>query len=288
MIDFLVYGFSESMSVMAIALGFHLVFGLGGVVYLAYGAFLTLGAYAIAFLFKIGTGIILSILLGIILTGFLSFLFYRFVLSRVHGVLLNEALICLGIMLLVRDALALSFGTSPYTFPRIFPEGIISISGSVFEISRLGAMAVAPFICLLTWLFLKYSPSGKAMRAISQDREAGLLVGIIPTGLIARMVMVSTCISMVAGLLLLSFVNLTPELGDFVLLEALFAVILGGLGSFRGLILASFIIGLSTVSTALWLGSHLKLLLPLVIIFLILMFRPSGMFGVTTKLEERI
>lgn len=288
MIEFIVYGLSESMTIMVIALGFHLIFGLGGVIYLCYGAFLTLGAYIIALLFKMGTGIILSIISGISLTCLLSFIFYRIVLSRVHGVLLNEALISLAVMLVVRDVLALICGISPFTFPTLWPEGVISFAGSIFEISRLGAMAVAPFVCLFTWLFLKYSLSGRAMRAVSQDREAGLLMGIIPVKLISRMVVAGTCVSMIAGLLLLSFMNLTPDLGEVVLLEALFAVILGGVGSLRGLILASFIIGFSKIFAALWLGSELKLLIPMVIIFVILIFRPSGMFGLTDKLEERI
>ncbi len=170
----------------------------------------------------------------------------------------------------------------------MWPQEEVSISGSIFEISRLGAIAVSPLIFLGLYLFLKYSPSGRAMRAISQDRDAALLMGIIPKKQIAYMMIVSAFVSILAGILILSFVNLTPELGEFVILEALFVVIVGGVGSLKGLIFASFIIGFSEVLTATMIGSQLKLLLPLIIVFFILIFRPSGVFGVATKLEERM
>jgi len=287
--EIIIYGLCESFVILLFALGFHLVFGLGGVVHLSYGAFAIGGAYAIGiFYWRLGWAPPLAILVGIALVTLLVFIFYKFLLSRTQGLMINEALISLAVLLIIMDVIMLTCGTAPVPFPNVWPERLVPLFGTQFELSRLGVIIIAPLICLGIWWFLKHTTGGRGMWALSADREVAMLMGVAPVKLITYMIVIATIVSMVGAFLSLSFLGLSPVIGELIILWVLFAVILGGVGSFKGMVLASFIIGFSEAITASMLGSELKLLAPLVIILLIIVFRPSGIFGVATKLEERL
>jgi len=288
MLEIILYGLCESLITLIFALGFHIIFGLGNVVLLSYGAFCVFGLYVTATLFKMGCLVLFSVMGGLFFALLLSFLFSHFLVSRIQGVLLNEAVVSIAALMLIVEALRMTYGTAPFTFPVLLGQEVISLKGSVFQLSRLLAIPAILLIWLGVWLFLRFSRLGRGIRAMAQNRESALLMGISPPKIVDAIVAVGISVAFIGGLIHLSFVNLSPEMGNHVLLLSLFAVILGGLGSLRGAALASFVLGFSQVLTIVTLGARYKLLIPLIMTFLIIIFRPSGLFGIQSKLEERL
>lgn len=288
----LIYGATAGAIYALLALGFTLIYGVSGVVNLAHGAFYMLGAYAFFIFgsqgfFKFES--ILALIFAAIFVGIVSSIVYRL---TVHPVIQDEVavlVVTVALALIFQQIILLGFGSSLVPVPSLW-EGSTVILGVTLTYSRLLAFAASLGLFASLWVLITMSKIGRAMRAISQDREAAMLMGINTERLYILTMAISAAFAALAGVFISA--SLTGVASPFMWLEPLamsFAiVILGGLGSIKGTFVGGFIIGYAETTVALLLpqGGMIGLAVPFIIMVLILFLRPKGLFGKRIEMEE--
>ncbi len=278
-----VYGLITSLTYALFAEGFSLIFGVARIVDVTYGAWYTLAAYSMfALVSRLGVTALPSVLITVVLVVSVAVGFY-FVAFRKSEAQLQMLVIAFFMALIVQNLLTFLFTNFPWATPTFF-AGSISIAGiSVFN--QLVAAAVVSGIMLLTLWFLIYRTKlGIGIRAVAQDRTAALLVGIRPESVTALSMIISTLLVAVASLLVTPQSTITPTMGWQVITFAFAIVVLGGMGDFRGALVASFVIGYVEKAVEI-LGSPLYGgAASLAAVLVALWLRPRGIFG--KSLEE--
>lgn len=285
----LIYGFINSVILALVALGFNLTFGISGVANFAYGALYILAGYAAWILFNLlKIHYLISILLSILFTTFIGALLYKFILLRVRGLAVSEVIASFGIGLSILEFFRfLGFVGFQYTLP-VFVSGSISIRGTFVDVQRLLIVCVGVALMIFLWIFTHFTKIGLAFRGIAQEERTALVLGINSDKMATFSVAFGAGLAAVAGVVILPLGTIAVEGGYSVLLNALAVCIVGGLGSSGGIVVASFLIGYAQTLTATYVGSHWIMIVSLIAILLILVVKPSGLFGKQKELEERI
>lgn len=284
----LVYGFVNSVVLALTALGFNLTFGIGGVANFAYGALYILAGFTCWFLVRAGVPWMAAAALAIALTAGAGYVTYRVVLLRVRGLELSEVIATFGIGLAVLEMFRfMGLVGFEYTLPALV-DGSVEIFGTFVDAQRLVIVAVGVALAVGLWLFTRYTRTGLAFRAIAQDEQSALALGIDADRVAAQSVALGAGLAAVAAVVILPLGTIAVEGGYDVLLNALAVCIVGGLGSAAGVVVASFVIGYAQIATATALGPHWTMIVSLVAILVVLALRPSGLFGRQKELEERI
>jgi branched-chain amino acid transport system permease protein len=174
-----------------------------------------------------------------------------------------------------------------YVLPS-FIDSKMRISGVLIDAQRLivilGGLAVVASI----WLFTHYTKAGLSLRAIAQDEQAAMMLGIDSDRAAVISLSIGSALAGLAAVIILPLGNVTAEAGYRILINALAVCIIGGLGSWAGAVLASFVLGFAMIiSTALF-GSVWESVVLVGAIILILIFKPSGLLGKQKELEERV
>lgn len=285
----LIYGFVNSVILALLALGFNLTFGISGVANFAYGALYILAAYtAWILLTLLKLNYFLSILLAILFTSFIGGLIYRFILLRVRGLPISEVIASFGIGLAILEFFRfLGFVGFEYTLP-VFIDGSVSLGGTYVDIQRLLIVGIGIALVILLWLFTHYTKIGLAFRGIAQEERTALILGINSDRMATFSMAFGSGLAGVAAITILPLGQVAVEGGYSALLNALAVCIVGGLGSTGGVLVASVLIGFAQTFTATYLGSHWTMIVSLIAILVILVVKPSGLFGKQKELEERI
>jgi branched-chain amino acid transport system permease protein len=276
-------GIADGSIYAALALALVLIFRSTGVVNFAQGEmamFATFLAWALA---DAGLPIGLA-LAGALVLAFLGGMLVERVLIRPveGGNPLNLVIVTLGLFILVNAAAGWIWGFDLRDFPRLFPGGVASIGGVSLSIESLGIIAVLLVVVGLLWLLFTQTPIGLAMRAAAQDPASARLVGV-PVG---RMLMLgwglASLLGAVAGVLVAHRLFLDTNLMAGVLVYSFAGAALGGFDSPIGAVVGSWIIGVTEALAGTYvdaIGSDLKVLVPLAVIFVVLLVRPAGLFG---------
>jgi branched-chain amino acid transport system permease protein len=265
------------------AFGLSLIFGVLRVLNVAHGDFLILGALATFWLYTTwGLSPFLVIPLvfpAFVLAGMaVERVMIRPIRARTaHEFLVASILITLGIALAVEDILAFSM-TQPV-------KGIdyslspIRIGNVVVSTLRLLSLGVILVLTTVLHLFLTRTLQGKAIRAVIEDKEGAMLAGIDVSAVSRNTFGIGTALSAVAGVFLISLIPVEPHLGIPLTLKYLSIVVLGGVGNLPGTLLGSMILGTSESLVGFWLGAEWSLTVAFVILIVILLLRPTGLFG---------
>lgn len=271
------------------ALGFNLTFGISGIANFAYGALYILAGFgAWFFSHSLGLPYLAAVLLAFVLTMLLGFAMYKVILLRVRGLELSEVIATFGIGLAILEMFRfLGLVGFQYTLPA-FMDGSLSIAGTFVDIQRLWIVAIGIFLALVLWVFTHHTRTGLAFRGIAQDERTALSLGIDSDRVASLSVALGGGLAVIAAIAILPLGTIAVEGGYDVLLNALAVCIVGGLGSTGGVILASFLIGYAQMITATYIGPHWTMIVSLAAILIILVFKPSGLFGKKKELEERI
>src|SRR6266581_1564540 len=253
LIQSMVIGLSLGSTYILMALGLTLMFGMMHIINFAHGAVYMLGAFVIYYVF---------------FQGGVPY-FAAFAVALVVLLALSTFLEAAGYPV---------FGQLDKHVPSVF-GGTRNILGVRLSVERLMIIPIAVALVAGLYLFINKTKIGAAMRAIEQDKEAAALQGVnvnIVNGLAFG---VGFALAAAAGALMAPIFKLDPMMGEQPLLKAFIIIILGGLGSIPGAILGGLILGLidSIVATAL--GAEPAFLLSFVFIILLLLFRPTGLFG---------
>lgn len=277
--EILIYGAVTSAVYAMLAVGFTLVFGVARTLNLAHGSFYALGAYITYFLtdrFNIPLSIA-ALLAVLTVTGF-GVVLERILIRPLRHSGLAVLMITLATSLMVEQVLFLGFGSEYRNVPG-FVTGKVVIAGVGVSGQRLLALVVSCTLLSLLWVFIQRTRLGSAILALSQDSEAALYMGIPSERIFALVMGLSAGLAAVAGVLTAPFLTVQPGMGLLPMVKAFSIVIVGGLGSIRGSILAALMLGYAETVVAYEISTSWTELVSLVAVFLTLIFRPTGLFG---------
>ena len=285
----LIYGFVNSVILLLVALGFNLTFGISGVANFAYGALYIMGALLCwVFLNSIGLPYFISVILAVAATAIAGALMYRFVLLRIRGLVLSEVIATFGIGLALLELYKyMGFIGFEYSLP-VISDTSIEIGAVVIDFQRIFIVIIGVTMAGFIWFFTHHTRTGLRFRGIAQEERTALSLGINTDRVAMLSVSFGGAYAAIAAIFILPLGTINVEQGYSVLINALAVCIVGGLGSTGGLVLASFLIGYGQTFTVTYLESHWVMLVPLIAILVILVIRPSGLFGKHKELEERI
>ena len=285
----MIYGLINSVALALTALGFALVYGISRVPNFAHGAlYVVCGFIAWILLQTLKLPYFLSIALALAVTGLIGAFIYYFVLKRVRGMAISEIIASYAIGLAILEGFRWGgFRGMNYRLP-VFIEGSVTIFDISVDLHRLLVVVVGAVVVGGLWLFTHYNRIGLALRGMAQDERAALMLGIDSDRMAVVAMAFGAALAGVAALLLLPLGNIVVESGYNVLLLAIAVCIVGGLGSWVGAVLASFLIGFAQILTEVFWGAQFQMVVAILAIILTLILRPSGLFGRQKELEERV
>ena len=285
----IIYAIINSAILALTAIGFNLTFGISGVANFAYGAFYVMAAYGVWMLIHMAhLPYPLAVLISISLTTLAGALMYRFVIIRIKGQTLSEVIATFGIGLAVLELFRyFGFVGFEYTLP-VFIDQSFMIGEAYVDAQRLVIVGFAVALIIALWLFTHFTHLGLAFRGIAQDERTSLTFGMDPDRIARMAVAFGAGLAAIAATVIVPLGSISPEEGYDVLIKALAVCIIGGLGSSGGVIIASVMIGFAERFTDTYIGSHWTMIVSLAALLLVLVIKPSGIFGKQKELEERI
>jgi branched-chain amino acid transport system permease protein len=285
----LLYAVVNSVILTLVALGFNLTFGISGVANFAYGALYILAAFVTwILLHSAGLPYYLSAILSILFVAFLGAVMYRFILLRVRGQVLSEVIATFGIGLAILELFRyLGFVGFEYTLP-VFVDQSMLIAGTYMDMQRILIVVISAVLVVLLWLFTHHTAVGLRFRAIAQDERTALSLGINADWTATLSASFGAGLAALSAIVIIPLGTISVSEGYEVLINALAVCIIGGLGSTGGVVVASFVIGFAQRFTDSYIGTHWIMIVSILAILLVLIFKPSGLFGKQKELEERI
>jgi branched-chain amino acid transport system permease protein len=268
-----------------VATGLNLIFGVMGIINFAHGSLMMLGMYVALFAFSFfKLDPYFSIILSVPLLFFIGLIIQRVVITPVlNKPHINQIILTLGLMLVIDHSVAKIFGTNDRSIMLSYSVSSLSFWKVSLSIPRFVTFCFAVVINYLIYLFLKKTDVGRAIRAASEEKYAAQLVGINVNwiNLIAFGIGVA-CVG-AAGSVIMSFHPVSPYVGEKFLFTAFVITLLGGLGNLMGGFWAAMIIGMVESLSQIILSTSLAQLSSFCILILILLFKPSGLFGTLEK-----
>jgi len=289
-VEIIIYGIINSITLSLISLGFTLVYSISRLPNFAHGAlYITTGYITWLFINKFeGFPYPFAIFISITITCIIGALIYRFILIRIRGMEISEIIATYAIGLAILEGLRWGgLRGMTFTLPT-FSSGTVSIFGVNIDHQRLIVVGVGICTFILLYLFTHFNKIGLALRGIAQDERAAMMLGIDSDMTAIISLAIGSGLAGFAAVVLLPLGNIIVEAGYNVLIFAIAVCVIGGLGSWAGTILASFIIGFAQILTEAFLSSHYQMVVALIAIIVTLLIKPSGIFGKQKELEERV
>jgi branched-chain amino acid transport system permease protein len=278
-VEILIYGAVTSAIYAMLAVGFTLIFGVARVLNLAHGSFYALGAYGTYVLTSIvGLPLWLAALLAIAGVSVFGVVVEKVLIRPLRYSQLGVLMITLAVSLVVEQALFLIFGSEYRNVPA-FIDTKVSIGGVDVAGQRLLTLVVAVVAIGALYLFIQRTRLGSAILAISQDAEAAKYMGIPSDRIFSLVMAISAALAALAGVLAGPFLSVQPSMHLLPIVKAFAIVIVGGLGSIPGSILAALMLGYAETLVAYLISTSWTEIVSVLATLLTLVFRPAGIFG---------
>lgn len=272
------------------ALGFTLVFGVLGVINLSHGAVFMLGSYAALLVVeKFALPLWLGMLVAMLLTGVIGlvidFLVLRPLRAR-NAPHLTPMIATIGVAILLTNLVQGVFGAENKRFPvGTIPEQSYTWGNLHVTAVQVGIVVISFVLMVVLLATMRRTQLGRALRAIAESPKAAYLLGINVEGLFYLTSFAAAALGGAAGVLVgLSFNAISPFMGQPMLHKGIAVIILGGMGDIRGAMIGGLFLGFAEVMSVAYISSDLRDAVAFGLLFLILLVRPSGMFG---KILER-
>lgn len=278
--EVLVQGALTSATIALVALGFSLVYGVGGILNLAHGSFFMIGAYGAVGAVEAGAPLAVAAVVGVAAAAVAALLLERLVIAPVRHQEMALLIGTLAAAILTQSVVEYYGKTADRQLPG-FVDGAVSVLGVDVQSSRVLAGVVAALAVVATLLVLQRTPAGRIVRAVAQDPEAAQLVGIRPVRVTRYVLMAGAGLAGLAGVLVAPYTVVNPTMWLQPLTQAFAIVILGGLGSIKGTVLAAVIVGYLDRFVAYQVpDGEVKVgLVTIAVIIATLVLRPSGLLG---------
>ncbi|MCI2430173.1 branched-chain amino acid ABC transporter permease [Candidatus Acetothermia bacterium] len=275
-----------------VALGFTMIFGVGRVLNLAHGALLMVGAYTAWFAQRLGLELYLAAGLAVVVCALLAVALYQGLIRHVQHSVIITLIATLACALLLEEIVKIFFTTTPQILQPFISGSVIFHQTTIIS-NRILAFGASWAAILLFWIFVHRTRWGKVILATAQDQEGAALVGINVRHVYTVTWALSGALAGLAGVFFASWVNLSPFMWRDPLIISFAIVVVGGLGSLKGSIVAAYLIGFlevfMTYSPSIrfcadfrcfeFLGPSWVGVPSLMMLVLILFLKPSGLFG---------
>ncbi len=272
-----------------IALGFVLIYKASKVLNFAQGELVMMGGFMCLALSGF-LPIWMAVVLAVIISAFIGFLIEKVVLKPLIGEpILSVIMVTLGIAYMLRGLVLAVWGPDIRAFPQIFPEGAFEVNGVVIPYVYLGGLLLSLMAIIAFILFFTRTTIGVAMRAVADDQQAAMSLGISVEKIFAISWAISAVVAAIGGILVGNIYGGINVNFAFIGLKVFAVVILGGLDSVLGAIVGGIIIGVAESVGGTYLepfvGGGFKDVFPLLLMLLIMAIKPYGLFG-TERIER--
>ena len=288
-IQLMVSGFLVGGLYAIIALGFVLIFKATRILNFAQGEFVMLGGYlSLVFVEALNLPLWISFILIPIVVAIVAFFIQHLSIRAMIGEsIISIVMVTIGVAIIMRALTQMIWGAENMAFPANLPDITLEMGGIIFLSDYLWAFMVSIACVIIFTLFFKYSKIGLAMRAVSESQEISLAMGTNVQKVFAISWLISCGIAGIGGLIIANMSGISLSISD-VALKVFAVIILGGLDSILGAIIGGFIIGILENLAGGYLDpilQNIKDVFPYLIIIIVLMFRPYGLFG-TEEIER--
>ena len=279
MLEILIHGAVSSAIYAMLAVGFTLIFGVARVLNLAHGSFYALGAYgAYVLTTQLKVPLFPAALLAVALVALFGVVVERVLVRPMRGSQLAVLMITLAVALVVEQALFLTFGSEYRNVPAFVDEKF-TIGGVDVGGQRLLALGVGAASVGTLWLFIQRTRLGSAILAISQDPVAAGYMGIPSDRIFSIVMAISAGLAAAAGVLAGPFLSVQPTMWLLPIVKAFAIVVVGGLGSIPGSILAAMMLGYAETIVGYLISTSWTEIVSVFATLLMLVVRPAGFFG---------
>lgn len=272
-------GLSWGMLLFLIAVGLTTVFGVMGVLNFAHGSLFMLGAYLCmqsmqlfdSFWFGLAVGPPCVVVLGVLVE--------KYLLKRIYDRdIPYQLLLTFAILLILDDSVRMIWGSGYYVVePPLLLGGVVTLFGQDYPVYRLFLIVAGPVVGIALWSFFHFTRWGKTVRAASFDNimaeGVGINVPLIYTGVFA----LGTWLAALGGALAAPLQSLNPSMGEKIIIQSFIVVVVGGMGSFPGAFAGALLLGMLESFGTVFAG-RMQMALPFVLLALILLFKPNGLF----------
>ena len=272
-----------------VALGLTLIYGVLVQINFAHADIVTIGAFAAYFVTPLlGGSYFAGIAAAVIVGGALGWLLNAAIFSPLmkSGNELLPLIATIGVSIMLQNVMLSILGPIPYAFSTPYSNDVIRFGGMFITVQNVLIIVVSTCVIGLLYAFMKYTYTGKALRAVSQDRETAGLMGINPNFVIMLTFVIASALAGMGGALLGPVLVLTPFAGTSVIVKAFAIVIIGGFGNIEGTIIAGLIVGLIESFTTQFLDPGLIDIVVFALLLLTLAVRPTGL--IAERREENV
>jgi branched-chain amino acid transport system permease protein len=264
-----------------VALGLTLIYGVLHIINFAHGALLTAAMFAAFFahkLFGLDPYIAAAILTPLFFV--LGYGLQRFVIGpAAHGEDRNILLVTLGLAVVIENALLWAFRADTRTINLPYAFNVVEIGTALIAVPRVVAFVAVLIVALVLWLIMQWTDTGKAIRAVAKEKLGAELAGIDVAHIYAVTFGLGTACLAIAACLLIPTYYVNPHAGNAFVLVAFTIVVLGGMGSVVGALIGGLFVGVVESLSGLYLGESLGQIGIFLMFIIVLLFRPSGLFG---------
>ena len=295
-LQLIVGGVALGMKYALVALGFVIIFKATGVINFAQGGFVMVGAY-LTYNFRVTWGLpfVVAVLLAVVVTALSGLVVERLILRRMVGrPPFALIMITIGMLFIIQEIVTLIWGFEGHDLGDPWGVETIQVGGVFIRVADLWTVGIALAVVGMFFAFFRFTSLGLAMRATALDQEAALAQGMSAKRVFASSWAIAGGVAALAGVTISAGISggVNPQV-QFIALLAFPAIILGGLDSPGGAVIGGVIIGITQTLTAgyqkeyaSFLGENFQSVMPFVVMVLILLIRPYGLFG--TKEVKRI
>ena len=263
-----------------IGIGLTIVFGILGIAHFAHGVVaMSVGYIAFILIERLGLPFFAAIALAMLAGGVFGVLIERIAYRPVQKAPpINAFIIALGLTMMLDGVNLVTFGPdqivvrTPYTH-------VYHFLGLVMTELRLVVMACTSFLLVAMWFFVTRTKTGRAIRAVAQNRGAATLMGVNANAVSYVVFGVSSALGVAGGALVGAMLALAPGLGESLVIKGFAVLILGGLGSIPGAVVGGLILGISESLAAGYISSSYKDVIAFAVMIIVLLFRPEGLLG---------
>ena len=272
-----------------VALGLTLIYGVLVQINFAHADIVTLGAFTAYFVTHLFSGnyfagIAAALIVGAILGWLVNAVIFAPLRDRANELL--PLIATIGVSITLQNAMLALLGPIPYAFDTPYSNNVIRFDGIFLTVQSVLIIMMSTIAIGLLYAFMKFTTLGKALRAVSQDRETAALMGINPNQLIMLTFVIASALAGMSGAMLGPVLVLTPFAGATVIVKAFAIVIIGGFGNVEGTIIAGLIVGLIESYTTQFLDPGLIDIVVFALLLLMLAVRPTGL--IAEKREENV
>lgn len=266
-----------------IAVGYSLVFGILRLLNMAHGSIYAFGAHMALFAVAMNWGLPAAFIFALLVTGFLAMFMDSVILAPLRAKNAPN-ITCLisvvGVSYIVQNMLMIGFDSTRKTFPPLFNMGNIQIGGITFTSAQIMMFVIAlAFLAILT-IIVNHTKIGLAMRAARENPKAANLMGIDVRKIVTFTFFLSGMCAAVAGVLVAGYYQMVyATMGTDAGLKGFSAAVLGGIGVFYGSVVGGVIIGVAEALAVAFLGGSFRSATAYIVLFLVLLIKPSGLFG---------